>query len=139
MGLSVWLGPKLLRSHHARRLQRNKADFRQRREHLEAQFELLARENYQRSGFLWFGDFGDDVTFAKDRETGQLRALATISIHFEAIAGEGREEYEEAGTLRAATAMFVHDGRQWGAEGRTIMNLSPLQAVEYFDELEQVE
>jgi hypothetical protein len=131
--------PSFLRSRQARKQEKFKSDFLLKREHLEAQYEQHACEQFEKKGFRWFGDFGDDVVFAKELASGHLRALASITIHFEAIEGGGREEYEAAGTLRAATALFLHDGQQWGSEGRTIMNLSPRQAIDHFEELEFVE
>lgn len=115
--------------------------FHLRREWIEARFFSLASASGKPRGLAWMDcDFEDDVSFARDRLTGQLRAFCGVTIRFTAIEGGGMEENENVGRLRAATAVFLLDGSEWITQGRVIFNLSPEQAIEHFrEELELVE
>ncbi|NIP84859.1 MAG: hypothetical protein GTO03_04600 [Planctomycetales bacterium] len=107
--------------------------FHQRREWLEARFVELASASGKPRGLRWKEcDFSDAVTFARDRQTGGLTALAAVTISFEAIEGEGMEEVEAVGNLRAATAVFQYGAGQWSTQGRAIMNLEPAEAIQRF-------
>jgi len=107
--------------------------FRQRREWLEAHFFSIASSSGKPRGLAWSGcDFSDGVSFARERETGQLRAFVAVTISFEAIEGGGMEDVEAVGNLRAATAVFEYDGRQWTTQGRVIFNLEPDEAIVHF-------
>ena len=49
------------------------------------------------------------------------------------------EEVEAVGNLRAATALFTHDGREWTTQGRAIFNLEPREVLErYKDSLDAI-
>jgi hypothetical protein len=115
--------------------------FHLRREWLEARFFSLASASGKPRGLSWVDcDFEDDVSFARDRVTGQLRAFSAVTIRFTAVEGGGMEENENVGRLRAATAVFLLDGSEWITQGRVIFNLSPEQTIEHFrEELELVE
>ena len=92
-------------------------------------------------GLNWVDvDFDDDVSFARDRRSGELTALVGVAIRFEAIEGGGMEDVEAVANSKAATAVFRHRGTEWTTEGRAIFNLNPLEAIEYYQsELEHVE
>ena len=115
--------------------------FHLRREWLEARFFSIASVSGKPRGLMWVdSDFEDEVSFARDRLTGQLRAFVGVTIRFAAIEGGGMEENENVGRLRAATAVFLLDGNEWVTQGRVIFNLSPEQAIQHFrEELELVE
>lgn len=125
----------------AERDQRQRDEFRRERERLEAQFFAAAAKLGSPRGLAWIRcDFSDDVTFARDRASGDLWALVAVTIGFEAIEGGGMEEVEAVSNLRAATSVFRHDGNRWLAEGRAVMNLSPAQTVAHFgSDLEPVD
>ena len=107
--------------------------FHQRREWIEARFITEAMQSGKPRGLRWVNcDFRDDVSFARDCETGQLTALVGVTISFEAIEGGGMEEVEAVSNLRAATAVFHYEKGQWTTKGRAIMNLEPLEAIEHF-------
>jgi hypothetical protein len=124
-----------LSSHDAKRL------FHLRREWLEARFYSYASVSGKPRGLMWIDcDFEDEVSFARDRHTGCLRAFVGVTVRFAAIEGGGMEENENVGRLRAATAVFLLDGDEWTTQGRVIFNLSPEQAILHFrEELEMVE
>lgn len=125
------------------RSQRAKLDqarvlFRRRREWLEAAFVTMASERGKPRELVWAGcEFDDSVSFARDRDTGQLRALVGMTISFEAEAGGGMEDVEAVCALRAATAVFSFGDGNWSSEGRTIFNMNPEETIlRYQHELE---
>lgn len=122
-------------------LEQAKRLFHLRREWLEARFFTIASMSGKPRGLSWVDcEFEDDVSFARDRGSGQLRAFVGVTIRFAAIDGGGMEGNENVGRLRAATAVFLLDGDQWVTQGRAIFNLSPVQAIAHFrEELEVVE
>jgi len=122
-------------------LEQAKQLFHLRREWLEARFFTQASSSGKPRGLAWVDcEFDDDVSFARDRGSGQLRAFVAVTIRFTAVEGGGMEGNENVGRLRAATAVFLLDGNEWVTRGRAIFNLSPGQAIAHFhEELEVVE
>lgn len=119
----------------ASRYERARRDFHRCRERLEAKFLQLAGESGKPRGLRWSScDFEDDVSYARDRRSGELRAFVAVTIAFEAIEGGGMEEVEAVGNLRAATAEFRFIDGRWKAEGRAIFNLNPSEAIDYYRE-----
>ena len=111
-----------------------------RREWLEADFLTRASETGKPRGLEWIDcEFADEVTFARDRSTGELRALVGVTISFRAIEGGGMEHVEAVGNLRSATAVFHSIQGKWETDGRAIFNLDPHQTIRHFQhELEHV-
>ncbi len=136
IALAVAIAWKPLRAaRREARFARARQLFRQRREWLEAKFFELAAGSGRPRGLRWTDcEFADEVTYARDRRSGQLSALVAVTIAFEAIEGGGMEEVEAVANLRAATAVFQFNGRQrcWQSDGRAIFNLNPTEAVEHF-------
>src|SRR3982074_3156035 len=98
--------------------------FHQRREWLEARFMTLASRSGKPRGLAWVDcDFEDAVSFARDRASGQLRALVGVTIRFRAIEGGGMEDNPNVANLRAATSVFHLNGEIWETDGRTLFNL----------------
>jgi hypothetical protein len=128
----VWRPYRMVRQEKA--LGRARREFHLRREQLEAKFVERAGESGKPRGLRWVDcDFDNDVTYARDRRSGQLSAFVAMTISFEAIEGGGMEEVEAVGNLRAATAVFSFDEkRQWYTEGRAIFNLNPAEAIQYY-------
>ncbi|MDP6445345.1 MAG: hypothetical protein QGG36_01390 [Pirellulaceae bacterium] len=114
--------------------------FRQRREWLEARFETLASQSGKPRDLRWVEcRFDDQVAFARDRRSGELRALVALTIAFEAIEGGALEHEEAVRNLRAATAVFHYRDGEWSADGRAFFNLNPNQTIEhYHNELELI-
>jgi hypothetical protein len=112
-----------------------------RREWLEAHFLTLAGKSGRPRGLEWSdGEFDNDVAFARDRVSGELRALVGVTISFAAIEGGGMEDVEAVGDLRAATAVFRFDGNEWTTDGRAVFNLNPTETIQWYqNELEIVE
>jgi hypothetical protein len=115
--------------------------FHLRREMLEARFITLAAASGKPRDAVWVDcEFDDRVAFARDRHTRQLRALVAITIRFEAVEGGDLEDNPNIGKLKAATAVFRFEEGQWMTDGRAIFNLSPQEAIKYYQhELETVE
>lgn len=134
VALAIFL-PRLLAARRQQRLLDTRVVFHQRREWLEAKFYDLASNSGMPRGLRWTDcDFSDSVSFARDRQSDDLSAFVAVTISFEAIEGGGMEEVEAVSNLRAATAVFRHDGKQWFTEGRVIMNLEPAEAIERFNQ-----
>lgn len=127
--------PRMLAARRRQRLIDTRVSFHHRREWLEAKFFDLASSSGLPRGLRWTNcDFSDEVALARDRESRDLSAFVAVTISFEAIEGGDMEEVEAVNNLRAATAVFRHDGKQWFTEGRVIMNLEPVEAIERFNQ-----
>jgi hypothetical protein len=119
----------------ASRYERARRDFHLCRERLEAKFFQLAAASGKPRGLRWTAcDFEDDVSYARDRRSGELRAFVAVTIGFEAVEGGGMEHVEAVGNLRAATAEFCLRAGRWETDGRTIFNLNPTEAIDYYRE-----
>jgi hypothetical protein len=79
------------------------------------------------------------MLLARDRVNGEFVGLVGVTIGFEAIEGGGMEDVEAVGNLRAATAVFTHNWREWTTQGRAVFNLEPREVLErYRDSLDGV-
>ena len=138
IGAIVWrpLRRRLL----AKELARAQFLFHTQREQLEAKFHDLAAASGKPRGLAWETiDFENDVTYARQRDSGELSSLVGVTISFSAIAGGGMEHVEAVSNRRAATAVFIFRQGRWTTDGRTLFNLNPAEAVEFYhDNLELV-
>lgn len=131
---------------HMRRVQRArlrlaKALFRRRREWLEAEFLSLASATGKPRSVLWAGcEFEDAVAFARDRHTGQIRALVGVTIGLTPAEGQSFGQFDAEPAQREATAVFHFDGQRWMTDGRAVFNLNPEETIRrYRHELELAE
>src|SRR5690606_23881377 len=98
-----------------------------------AKFFSIASSSGKPRGLRWTDcDFDDDVTYARDRITGQLCAFVAVTISFEAIEGGLMEGVEAVGNLRTASALFRFAGGRWQTDGRALFNLLPSEAIAYY-------
>jgi len=126
---------RIRRSLRKSEYERSRRDFHRQRERLEAKFFDLASHSGKPRGLRWTDcSFEDDVTYARNRGTGELCAFVAATIAFEAIEGGLMEDVEAVGNLRAATAVFRLDRGQWQTDGRAIFNLNPTEAIAYYRE-----
>jgi hypothetical protein len=104
----------------------------------QADFFAAAAATGKPRGLVWKRcDLDDALVLARDRANGELVGLVAVTISFEALAGGGMEEVEAVGNLRAATAVFTHNGRQWTTQGRAVFNLEPREVLDrYRDSLD---
>ena len=125
----------------AERLARAQRDFHRQREPLEAKFIERAAARGKPRGLRWVDvNFDDDVVYARDRRSRQLKALVAIEVNFEAVEGGGMEDVENVSKAKAATAEFLHDGTRWITEGKVYFNLAPSATVKYLaSDMELVE
>ena len=137
----LYLRPHWRRKRNESHFARARQTFRQRREWLEARFFTLASQSGFPRGLAWTDcDFEDSVSYARDRNSGELRALVGVNIQFEAIEGGGMEDNPNVANIRAATAVFRFDRDEWVTDGRALFNLNPSEAIErYQHELETVD
>ena len=116
-----------------RRVQRARRQFERRRQPLQSQFFQTAAASGKPRGLAWKScAFQDGMLLARDRANGELVALVGVTIAFEAIEGGGMEDVEAVGNLRAATAVFTYNGREWTTGGRAVFNLEPREVLERF-------
>jgi hypothetical protein len=115
-------------------MDRLRREFHTRRERLEMRFFEMAASSGKPRGLRWKScEFADQVAYARDRQTGDLHALVSVTIAFEAIEGGEMEFVEAVGNLRYATAVFRHHRGTWCTDGRAIFNLNPAEAIAFFD------
>jgi hypothetical protein len=112
-----------------------KQQFYRLREQLEAKFLQRAGLTGKPRGLRWADcEFEDEVTYARNRQTGRLSAFVAVCIKFEAIEGGGMEEVEAVGNHKYGTAVFHWDPKHhWVTEGRAIFNLGPREAMRHFE------
>jgi hypothetical protein len=110
-------------------------EFHIQRERLEAKFFELASHSGKPRGLRWTEcDFDNDVTYARQKSSGQLCAFVSVTIAFEAVEGGFMEGVEAVGNLRAATSVFHRNETRWDTDGRALFNLSPSEAINYYQE-----
>ncbi len=130
-GAAVLLGAiPLARRYRRRELRLGLREFRLRREMLEARFFDLARTQGKPRDLRWVEcDWLDEVSFARDKQTGLLTAFVAVNIRFEAIEGGDMEGVAAVGTVRDAAAVFHYRDGVWGTGGRALFNMNPGDAV----------
>jgi hypothetical protein len=116
-------------------------DFHRQRERLEAKFVSLGPVGD--GGPRWTDcEFDDDVAYARSRASGQLSALVAVTIEMEEMGSMDDPSFlpdSSSRGLRNATAVFYFDGERWDTDGRAIFNLTPTQAIHFYQpDLEMV-
>jgi hypothetical protein len=127
----AWLVWAILRpTLFTRRIERALRQFVRDRDALEAAFFQAAAASGKPRGLAWKQcAFQQGVVLARDRANGELVGLVGVTIGFEAIEGGGMEDVEAVDNLRAATALFTHNGRVWTTQGRALFNLEPREVL----------
>jgi hypothetical protein len=114
-------------------VQEARALFDVRRSQLERQFFEAAAASGKPRGLRWKAcEWSGAPEFARERATGLLAALVSVTIQFEAVEGGDMEGLPAVGNLRNASAVFFYHQRQWHTTGRTVFNLNPDEALEHF-------
>lgn len=107
--------------------------FKQQTGELQTQFFQAASSSGKPRGLIWKScEFGDELTLARDRKSGELLALVPVTIAFEAVAGSDMEGLPAVGNLRCATAVFHFRGGAWTTSGRAAFNLNPAETLKHF-------
>lgn len=132
--VGVLIGAIPLANWYKRREAKRAVDlFRIRREMLEARFFDLARVQGKPRDLRWVEcDWQDEVTFARDRESGLFTAFVAVNIRFEAVEGGDMEDVAAVGTIRDAAAIFHYRDGVWGTGGRALFNMNPTDALRSF-------
>jgi hypothetical protein len=135
--LVAWLVWALVRpAMFRRRIERVRREFERDRNSLENAFFDAAAATGKPRGLRWKQTaFQPGVLMARDRANGEFVGLVGVTIGFEAIEGGGMEEVEAVGNLRAATAVFTHNGHEWTTQGRAVFNLEPREVVERYKDM----
>jgi hypothetical protein len=95
-------------------------------------FEAAAASGKPR-GLRWKAcEWSGKPEFARERSTGRLAALVSVTIQFEAVPGSDMEGLPAVGNLRNASAVFFYHGGQWHTTGKTVFNLNPDEALGHF-------
>jgi acyl transferase domain-containing protein len=118
------------------RLTAARRDFHRHREWLEAKFLGKAVNRVSSDSPRWVDcDFDNDVAYVRNRMTGELAAFVAITISIDDTEATGRT----APSLRAGTAVFRFDRKHWDTEGLALLNLTPAEAIRFYqDDLEIV-
>lgn len=108
--------------------------FHWQRERLEAKLFMLAQERSGVNTPYWLScDFDDDVTYVRNRSTGELSAFVSVSVVTEEVSSvcpEGQKRHAELS--RNATAVFRYNGHHWDTDGLVIFNLTPSETVRFY-------
>jgi hypothetical protein len=115
-------------------------DFHLQRERLEAKFMILGMVEDRAEEDRWSDcRFDDDVAYARSRASGELSAFVAVTIHLDEPSDPMMVASDLGDTSCEATAVFRFDGRHWNTEGRAIFNLTPTEAIHFFErDLEMV-
>jgi hypothetical protein len=133
VALAFWIWRPLGRWGKEIQAERARESFRLQRERLEANFMSAAARTGKPRGLRWKDcDFENDIELARERETGRLVALISVTIQFEAIEGSDMEGLPAVGNLRNATAVFYFERGQWLTTGKAVFNLNPVEVIEHF-------
>ncbi len=107
--------------------------FHWQRERLETKFVQLGIAHAKPDAPRWMDcRFDDDVAYARSRKTGQLCAFVAVTIETEEVDDRSSAPPDAVGNLRAATAEFRFDGKRWDTDGRAIFNLTPTEAIHFY-------
>ena len=108
-------------------------DFHRQRERLEAKFVQLGTVGAKPDGPRWADCyFDDDVAYARNRSTGELSAFVAVTIETEYLQNRSPGGSGAVGNLRSATAVFRFDKDHWETDGRAIFNLTPTEAIHFY-------
>ena len=112
------------------RFARARRDFHRLRERLEMKFVQLASACDEPNAPDWAdADFDDDVSYVRNRGTGEISAFVAVSL---CRNGPDDPRPGVGGDLRDGTAVFRFDRDHWDTDGRSILNLSPGEVIEFY-------
>jgi hypothetical protein len=107
--------------------------FPQQREQLQQLFFERAAASGKPKGLRWKECQWEEWTeFVRHRKTGELAALVSLTIHFEAIAGGDMEGLPAVGLPRNASAVFFFHHGRWDTLGKVLFNKNPDEAADHF-------
>jgi hypothetical protein len=114
-------------------LERAREAFRLQRERLEASFVQAAQATGKPRGLAWKDcQFEPEVTFVRDKLSGEIAALMGVTIQFEATPGGDMEGNPNVANLRNASAVFFFHRGHWNTVGKAVFNMNPGEALDHF-------
>ncbi|MFZ5829576.1 MAG: hypothetical protein ACOY3P_05790 [Planctomycetota bacterium] len=115
-------------------------DFRLKREWLEAKFVQRAAARSQSGVVRWSDcEFADDVAYVRNRSTQELSAFVAVTVPVEDV-DLGAPTEDLMGSMRIGTAIFRFDRDHWDTDGRAILNLTPAEAIRFYQsDLERID
>jgi hypothetical protein len=122
------------------RLAQARKEFHKQREWLEVKFISLAGSQHKPEAPRWSNcEFDDAVSYVRHRTTGELSAFVAVTVALEDVGPGAASASELLGNLQAGTAVFRFDKGHWATDGRVILNLSPNEAIRFYqNDLEMV-
>ncbi len=118
------------------RFARARRSFHTQRERLEAKFVQLASADAQLSGPHWEDcDFDDDVAYVRNRKTGELSAFVAVTVGIDDYDFDDASPITASDLLRSlhsGTAVFRLERDGWATDGRAILNLTPTEAIRFY-------
>ena len=115
-------------------------DFHKQREWLEVSLFPWQVGPWQAGSPRWSNcEFDDAVYHVRHRTTGELSAFVAVTVALEGIAHVTASANDLMSNLQAGTAVFRFDKAHWVTDGRVILNLSPNEAIRFYqNDLEMV-
>ena len=127
-GFLVW--SPLRRALRNARFADARREFHLRREWLETKFIGRAATKAKGDTFRWAEcEFDNDVAYVRNRSTGELAAFVAITVGLEESDDQRRTDRYQAGT-----AVFRFLRHHWDTEGVALLNLTPSEAVRFYQE-----
>ncbi len=107
--------------------------FHKQREWLEVKFISLAPSEGKPHAPRWSNcEFDDAVSYVRHRSTGELSAFVAVTVALEGISQTTTSTTDLMSNLQAGTAVFRFDKDRWVTDGRVILNLSPNEAIRFY-------
>jgi hypothetical protein len=114
-------------------LERARELFHLQRGLLQDRFLRAATATGKPRGLIWKEcQWEGNLEFARDRHSGQIAALASVTIRFEAVVGGDMEGLPAVDNLRNASAVFFFHRGQWQTVGKAVFNMNPDEAIRHF-------
>lgn len=133
LAVGIWAYFPIRSAMEGVRLAEARRNFHRQRERLEARFVQLGMSPSRPDSARWTDcEFEDEVAYARNRTTGELSAFVGVTIEMEDVSRYSAVGGDAVSNLRAATAVFRFDGKQWQTDGRAIFNLTPTEAIRHY-------
>jgi hypothetical protein len=122
------------------RFAKARREFHRQREWLEVRFITRANSPTRPDEARWSNcEFDDAVSYVRHRTTGELSAFVAVTVASEGIGQMISSTSDLMSNLQAGTAVFRFEKDHWVTDGRVILNLSPNEAIRFYqNDLEMV-
>ena len=72
------------------------------------------------------------MAYVRNRSTGELSAFVAVTVAMESLENAAHSASDLLSNLHAGTAVFRFDRDHWVTDGRAILNLSPSEAIRFY-------